>query len=41
VGARNLGECLILQLRTTPRCPARLLAERICEHHLDLLAGAT
>ncbi len=38
VGARNLGECLVLQLRTTPRCPARLLAERICTHHLELLA---
>ena len=38
VGARNLPECLILQLRATPRCAARLLAERICEHHLDLLA---
>ena len=38
VGARSLPECLILQLRTTPACAARLLAERICEHHLDLLS---
>ena len=38
VGARNLGECLVLQLRNTPRCPARTLAERICEQHLELLA---
>ena len=38
VGARSLPECLILQLRITPACAARLLAERICEHHLDLLS---
>ncbi len=38
VGARSLGECLALQLRTTPRCPARQLALRICEQHLELLA---
>jgi RNA polymerase sigma-54 factor len=38
VGARNLGECLALQLRTTPRCPARQVALRICEQYLELLA---
>jgi RNA polymerase sigma-54 factor len=38
VGARSLGECLALQIKTTPRCPARQLALRICEHHLNLLA---
>ncbi len=38
VGARSLGECLALQIRTTPRCAARQLALRICEQHLDLLA---
>ena len=38
VGARSLSECLVLQLRATPPCPARDAAMRICEHHLDLLA---
>lgn len=38
VGARNLGECLCLQLKTLPRTPARQLALRICEHYLELLA---
>jgi RNA polymerase sigma-54 factor len=38
VGARNLSECLALQIRTTPRCPARGLALRICEQYLELLA---
>ncbi|MBC7941349.1 MAG: RNA polymerase factor sigma-54, partial [Chitinophagaceae bacterium] len=38
VGARSLGECLTLQLRNTPRCPARQLAMRICEQYLELLA---
>ncbi len=38
VGARNLGECLRLQIMTTPKCPARLLALRISEHYLELLA---
>jgi RNA polymerase sigma-54 factor len=38
VGARNLGECLVLQLRTTPKCPARQLAMRIAENYLELLA---
>ncbi|MCD0423025.1 RNA polymerase factor sigma-54 [Rubrivivax sp. JA1024] len=38
VGARSLSECLVLQLRTTPRCEAREVAIRICEHSLELLA---
>jgi RNA polymerase sigma-54 factor len=38
VGARNLGECLCLQLRTQPKTLGRVLAERICANHLDLLA---
>lgn len=38
VGARNLGECLCLQLRQRPRTPARQLALRICEQYLELLA---
>jgi len=38
VGARSLSECLVLQLRATPRCEAREVAVRICEQHLDLLA---
>jgi RNA polymerase sigma-54 factor len=38
VGARNLGECLNLQLRLLPRSPARQVAMRICEQYLELLA---
>jgi RNA polymerase sigma-54 factor len=38
VGARSLGECLALQIRTTPRCAARQIALRICDHYLELLA---
>ena len=38
VGARNLGECLALQLKQLPRTPARQLALRICDQHLELLA---
>jgi RNA polymerase sigma-54 factor len=38
VGARSLAECLKLQLRATPRCPARAVALRICEQYLELLA---
>ena len=38
VGARTLGECLQLQLRTRPDTPARALALTLCEHHLELLA---
>ena len=38
VGARSLGECLVLQLRDTPACFERQVAVRICEQHLELLA---
>jgi RNA polymerase sigma-54 factor len=38
VGARNLGECLSLQLLQTPKCAARQLALRICDQYLELLA---
>ena len=38
VGARNLGECLALQLKQTPRCAARQLALRISDQYLPLLA---
>ena len=38
VGARDLGECLCLQLRAQPRGPVRLLAMRIATSHLELLA---
>ena len=39
VGARNLSECLRLQLRTQPASPARELASRIVAAHLDTLAA--
>jgi len=38
VGARDLGECLGLQLRAGRGGPAQALALQICQHHLDLLA---
>ncbi|MDE2372229.1 MAG: RNA polymerase factor sigma-54 [Burkholderiales bacterium] len=38
VGARDLGECLTLQLKAQPRSAARKVALRICERYLDLLA---
>jgi RNA polymerase sigma-54 factor len=38
VGARNLGECLTLQLRALPRSEAQMVAIIICKSHLDLLA---
>jgi RNA polymerase sigma-54 factor len=38
VGARGLSECLALQLKATPRCPARQVALRIVEQYLELLA---
>jgi RNA polymerase sigma-54 factor len=38
VGASNLSECLILQLRTGPRSQAQAIAILICRHHLELLA---
>ena len=40
VGARNLGECIALQLRQLdPSTPARDVAIRIALEHLDLVAG--
>ena len=40
VGARNLAECLSLQLRALPAdTPARDAALRLAGHHLDLLAA--
>ena len=38
VGAANLSECLMLQLRTLPRSEAQLVAIIVCKSHLDLLA---
>jgi RNA polymerase sigma-54 factor len=38
IGARNLGECLCLQLRAQPTGPVRELAMRIAQNHLELLA---
>jgi RNA polymerase sigma-54 factor len=38
VGARDLRECLALQLRARPASPARDVALAICEQHLELLA---
>ena len=38
VGARDLAECLTLQLRTQPRTEARAVAIIICKQHLELLA---
>ncbi|HEX7442077.1 MAG TPA: RNA polymerase factor sigma-54 [Caldimonas sp.] len=38
VGARDLGECLTLQLRTQPRCEAQMIAIIVCKNHLPLLA---
>ncbi len=38
VGARDLGECLTLQLRAQPRSQAQAIAILICRQHLELLA---
>ena len=38
VGARDLPECLVLQLRRLPRSEAQLIAIMICKQHLELLA---
>ena len=38
VGARDLAECLTLQLRTLPRCEAQAIAIIVCKSHLPLLA---
>jgi RNA polymerase sigma-54 factor len=38
VGARDLSECLALQLRARPRCESQAIAIIVCKQHLDLLA---
>lgn len=38
VGASNLSECLVLQLRQQPRSEAQAIAIIICKKHLELLA---
>jgi RNA polymerase sigma-54 factor len=38
VGARDLAECLTLQLRARPRCQAQTIAVIVCKQHLELLA---
>ena len=38
VGARDLAECLVLQLRAQPRCEAQTIAIIVCKDHLALLA---
>lgn len=38
VGARTLPECLVIQLKQRPKTPARQLAIRISEQHLEVLA---
>jgi RNA polymerase sigma-54 factor len=38
VGARDLAECLTLQLRGLARCEAQAIAIIVCKHHLPLLA---
>ncbi|MFG6486589.1 RNA polymerase factor sigma-54 [Roseateles sp. BYS78W] len=38
IAARDLSECLVLQLRTQPRSPAQVIAILICKSHLELLA---
>ena len=38
VGAADLAECLMLQLRTRPRSEAQMVAIIVCKSHLDLLA---
>jgi len=38
IGARDLPECLVLQLRARPRCEAQAIAIIVCKQHLDLLA---
>ncbi|MBL0087198.1 MAG: RNA polymerase factor sigma-54 [Ideonella sp.] len=38
VGAADLSECLLLQLKLLPASPARSVAIVVCQRHLDLLA---
>ncbi len=38
VGARDLSECLVLQLKAQPRSQAQAIAVIVCRQHLELLA---
>jgi RNA polymerase sigma-54 factor len=38
IGARDLSECLVLQLRALPKCAGQVIAILICKGHLELLA---
>ena len=38
VGARDLPDCLCLQLRALPRSQTQTIAILVCKHHLELLA---
>jgi RNA polymerase sigma-54 factor len=38
IAARDLSECLVLQLRTLAKSPAQVIAILICKGHLELLA---
>ena len=38
IGARDLSECLVLQLRALTKSPAQVIAILICKGHLELLA---
>ncbi|MGM9482627.1 RNA polymerase factor sigma-54 [Roseateles sp. NT4] len=38
IGARDLSECLTLQLRALPKSPCQVIAILICKGHLELLA---
>lgn len=38
IGARDLSECLTLQLRALPKSPGQVIAILICKGHLELLA---
>ncbi|WP_422011573.1 RNA polymerase factor sigma-54 [Roseateles sp.] len=38
IGARNLSECLVLQLRALPKSAAQVVAILVCKGHLELLA---
>jgi RNA polymerase sigma-54 factor len=38
VGAHDLAECLVLQLRALPRSAEQMIAIMICKQHLELLA---
>ena len=38
IGARDLSECLVLQLRAQRQCTAQVVAILICKGHLELLA---